>query len=41
MVGVEVVARMIPFKDTRYKIGAWDMGLVLFGIIYFLLSPVW
>jgi len=35
------LARMIPIKDTRYKSGAWDMGLVLFGIVYFLVSTVW
>jgi len=32
---------MIKFEDTKYKSGAWDIGLVLFGIIYLLVSPIW
>ena len=32
---------MTKFEDTRYKSGAWDVGLVLFGIVYLLVSAIW
>ena len=38
---LERLAQMIKFKDTRYKSGAWDMSLVLFGIIYFLVLSIY
>jgi len=33
--------QMIKFEDTRYKSGARDVSLVLFGIVYLLVSAIW
>jgi len=33
--------QMIKFENTRYKSGVRDMSLVLFGIIYLLVSAIW
>jgi len=33
--------QMIKFEDTRYKSGACDVGLLLFGIVYLLVFAIW